>query len=133
MEALHPIPTVAWTLTAKRETEGWHRNSGITKRYTGAGYVLGFSTSFALSTVLVCAWSLALARPVILVVGRRRCVQGGKDVSSEKPRHVLIVGGGVARPALALFLKKAGMSCAVYESHSYTKGVGGGLALPPTA
>jgi 2-polyprenyl-6-methoxyphenol hydroxylase-like FAD-dependent oxidoreductase len=52
-------------------------------------------------------------------------------VSSRKLHHVLIVGGGVAGPALALFLKKAGISSAVYESHSYTEGVGGGLGLAP--
>jgi flavin-dependent dehydrogenase len=39
---------------------------------------------------------------------------------------VLIFGGGVAGPALALFPKKAGISSAVYESHPYTEGVGGG-------
>jgi len=52
-------------------------------------------------------------------------------VSSGRSRHVVIVGGGVAGPALALFLKKAGISCAVYESHPYTEGVGGGLGLAP--
>jgi 2-polyprenyl-6-methoxyphenol hydroxylase-like FAD-dependent oxidoreductase len=43
----------------------------------------------------------------------------------------LIAGGGVGGPALALFLKKAGISCAVYEAYPYTEGVGGGLNLAP--
>ena len=41
--------------------------------------------------------------------------------------HVLIIGGGIGGPALALFLKKAGISCAVYEAHPFTERVGGGL------
>ncbi len=45
--------------------------------------------------------------------------------------HVLIAGGGVGGPALALFLKKAGISCAIYEAYPYTEGVGGGLNLAP--
>lgn len=32
-------------------------------------------------------------------------------------RHALIIGGGIAGPALALLLKKAGMSLAVHEAH----------------
>jgi 2-polyprenyl-6-methoxyphenol hydroxylase-like FAD-dependent oxidoreductase len=46
-------------------------------------------------------------------------------------RHALIIGGGIAGPALALFLKKAGISSAVYEGYPYTEGVGGGLSLAP--
>lgn len=45
--------------------------------------------------------------------------------------HVLIAGGGVGGAALALFLQKAGISCAVYEAYPYTEGVGGGLNLAP--
>jgi 2-polyprenyl-6-methoxyphenol hydroxylase-like FAD-dependent oxidoreductase len=44
---------------------------------------------------------------------------------------VLIAGGGVGGPALALFLKKAGISSAIYEAYPYTQGVGGGLNLAP--
>jgi 2-polyprenyl-6-methoxyphenol hydroxylase-like FAD-dependent oxidoreductase len=51
-------------------------------------------------------------------------------VSGSNPR-VLVAGGGVGGPALALFLKKAGISCAVYEAYPYTEGVGGGLNLAP--
>jgi len=43
--------------------------------------------------------------------------------------HVLIIGGGVAGPALALFLQKAGISCAVYEAYPYTERVGAGLNI----
>jgi 2-polyprenyl-6-methoxyphenol hydroxylase-like FAD-dependent oxidoreductase len=45
--------------------------------------------------------------------------------------HALIIGGGIAGPALALFLKKAGISSAVYEAYRSTEGVGGGLSLAP--
>lgn len=45
--------------------------------------------------------------------------------------HALIIGGGTAGPALSLFLKKAGISAAVYEAYPYTEGVGGGLSLAP--
>lgn len=50
---------------------------------------------------------------------------------SRSLRHVLIIGGGVAGPALALFLRKAGISCAVYEAYPFVTGVGGGLGLAP--
>lgn len=49
---------------------------------------------------------------------------------TSNPR-VLIAGGGVGGPALALFLKKAGISSAIYEAYPYTEGVGGGLNLAP--
>ena len=45
--------------------------------------------------------------------------------------HVLIIGGGIAGPALALFLNKANISCALYETHAYSEGVGGGFAIAP--
>jgi 2-polyprenyl-6-methoxyphenol hydroxylase-like FAD-dependent oxidoreductase len=45
--------------------------------------------------------------------------------------HVLIIGGGVAGPALALFLKKAGISSAVYEAYAPGGELGGGLGLAP--
>jgi 2-polyprenyl-6-methoxyphenol hydroxylase-like FAD-dependent oxidoreductase len=38
---------------------------------------------------------------------------------------VLIIGGDIAGPALALFLKKVGISCAVCEAYPYLEGVGG--------
>ena len=45
--------------------------------------------------------------------------------------HALIIGGGIAGPALSLFLKQAGISSAVYEAYPCTEGVGGGLSLAP--
>ena len=47
------------------------------------------------------------------------------------PFHVIIVGGGIAGPGLALFLAKAGISSAVYEADGPTEGIGGGLGLAP--
>jgi len=45
--------------------------------------------------------------------------------------HVLSIGGGIAGPALALFLKRAGVSQAVYEAYDSGDGVGAGLGLAP--
>jgi 2-polyprenyl-6-methoxyphenol hydroxylase-like FAD-dependent oxidoreductase len=45
--------------------------------------------------------------------------------------HALIIGSGIADPALSLFLKKAGISSTVYEAYPYMQGVGGGLSLAP--
>jgi 2-polyprenyl-6-methoxyphenol hydroxylase-like FAD-dependent oxidoreductase len=47
------------------------------------------------------------------------------------PLHILIIGGGIGGTALALFLKKAGISSTVYEAHTYSRGIGGGLGLAP--
>jgi 2-polyprenyl-6-methoxyphenol hydroxylase-like FAD-dependent oxidoreductase len=44
---------------------------------------------------------------------------------------ILIIGGGIAGPALALFLQKAGIESVVYEAYPYKEGVGGGLGLAP--
>jgi 2-polyprenyl-6-methoxyphenol hydroxylase-like FAD-dependent oxidoreductase len=43
----------------------------------------------------------------------------------------LIIGGGVAGPALALFLADIGVTAEVYEAYPYTKDVGGGLNIAP--
>lgn len=45
-------------------------------------------------------------------------------------RRVLICGGGIAGPVLALFLKKAGVECGVFEAAEGEPG-GGGLGLAP--
>ena len=50
-----------------------------------------------------------------------------------KSLRVLIIGGGVAGPALALFLKKAGIESALYEAYPFVEGVGGGFGLAPNA
>lgn len=44
---------------------------------------------------------------------------------------VLIIGGGIAGNALALFLHKVGIDCTIYEAYPYKDGVGGGLGLAP--
>jgi 2-polyprenyl-6-methoxyphenol hydroxylase-like FAD-dependent oxidoreductase len=51
----------------------------------------------------------------------------------DKSLRVLIIGGGVAGPALALFLKKAGIESTLFEAHPLTGGVGGGFGLAPNA
>ena len=45
--------------------------------------------------------------------------------------HARIIGGGIAGPALALLLKKAGMGSAVYEAHQTLEDVGGGFTIAP--
>jgi 2-polyprenyl-6-methoxyphenol hydroxylase-like FAD-dependent oxidoreductase len=45
--------------------------------------------------------------------------------------HVLIVGGGVAGPALAIFLNKAGIASTVFEAHSQAEDIGGGMQIAP--
>ena len=45
--------------------------------------------------------------------------------------HALIIGGGIGGPALALLLKKAGMSSVVYEAHQRLEDVGGGFTIAP--
>jgi 2-polyprenyl-6-methoxyphenol hydroxylase-like FAD-dependent oxidoreductase len=51
-------------------------------------------------------------------------------MTSTAPR-VLIIGGGIAGPALALFLKKANIDCLLFETHTRAEGVGGGFCLAP--
>ncbi|HEY6422678.1 MAG TPA: FAD-dependent monooxygenase [Pseudonocardiaceae bacterium] len=41
------------------------------------------------------------------------------------------MGGGVAGPALALFLAKIGVAAKVFEAYPYTAGVGGGFNIAP--
>lgn len=53
-----------------------------------------------------------------------------KSAPASKP-HVIIIGGGVAGQALALFLDKAGISSAIYEARGDSRGIGGGLGLAP--
>jgi 2-polyprenyl-6-methoxyphenol hydroxylase-like FAD-dependent oxidoreductase len=45
--------------------------------------------------------------------------------------RVLIIGGGIAGPALGLFLARAGLESAVFEAYPEQAGIGGGLALAP--
>jgi 2-polyprenyl-6-methoxyphenol hydroxylase-like FAD-dependent oxidoreductase len=45
--------------------------------------------------------------------------------------HVLIIGGGIAGPALALFLKKAGIAASIHEAYPRCADIGGGLQVAP--
>ncbi|HEX2916252.1 MAG TPA: FAD-dependent monooxygenase [Chloroflexia bacterium] len=45
--------------------------------------------------------------------------------------HVLIIGGGLAGPALALFLKKAGITSTIYEAYPQLENIGGALQIAP--
>jgi 2-polyprenyl-6-methoxyphenol hydroxylase-like FAD-dependent oxidoreductase len=47
-----------------------------------------------------------------------------------KPK-VLIIGGGIAGPALALFLNKAGIASTIYEAYPQMGDIGGGLQIAP--
>jgi 2-polyprenyl-6-methoxyphenol hydroxylase-like FAD-dependent oxidoreductase len=48
-----------------------------------------------------------------------------------KPRKALIIGGGIAGPVTAIFLKKAGIDAEVFEAWPYSTGIGGGLQIAP--
>src|SRR5689334_9749546 len=44
----------------------------------------------------------------------------------------IVIGGGIAGPACALALRKAGIASTVYEAHASTaEGVGGALSVAP--
>lgn len=50
---------------------------------------------------------------------------------TERPRKALIIGGGIAGPVAAIFLKKAGIAAEVFEAWPYSTGIGGGLQIAP--
>lgn len=45
--------------------------------------------------------------------------------------NVLIAGGGIAGPALALFLRRAGIAATLFEARDDRDDIGGGLSLAP--
>src|SRR5258708_4661809 len=45
--------------------------------------------------------------------------------------HAIVIGGGIAGPALALLLKKAGLTSTIYEAHPRLEDVGGGFTIAP--
>ena len=45
--------------------------------------------------------------------------------------HSIIIGGGIAGPALALLLNKAGITSTVYEAHPRLENLGGGFTIAP--
>ncbi|MEO7734093.1 MAG: FAD-dependent monooxygenase, partial [Kofleriaceae bacterium] len=46
-------------------------------------------------------------------------------------RRALVIGGGIAGPAAALFLARAGIETLVCEAYPRTDDVGGGLQIAP--
>ncbi|WP_027580606.1 FAD-dependent monooxygenase [Bradyrhizobium sp. Ai1a-2] len=48
-----------------------------------------------------------------------------------RPRKALIIGGGIAGPVAAIFLKRAGYDVEVYEGWPHSSGIGGGLQIAP--
>lgn len=47
------------------------------------------------------------------------------------PRRALVVGGGIAGPAVALFLRRAGTEPVVFEAYPRTEDVGGAFQIAP--
>jgi 2-polyprenyl-6-methoxyphenol hydroxylase-like FAD-dependent oxidoreductase len=52
-------------------------------------------------------------------------------INNTKSLHVLIIGGGIGGLSLALFLKKAGITCTIYEAYAYKGEAGSGLNIAP--
>src|SRR4030081_3193728 len=48
-----------------------------------------------------------------------------------RPPKALIIGGGIAGPVTAIFLKKAGIDAEVFEAWPYSTGIGVGLQIAP--
>ena len=48
-----------------------------------------------------------------------------------RPRKALIIGGGIAGPVAAIFLKRAGYDVEIYEGRPHSSGIGGGLQIAP--
>jgi 2-polyprenyl-6-methoxyphenol hydroxylase-like FAD-dependent oxidoreductase len=48
-----------------------------------------------------------------------------------KGEIALVIGGGIAGPAMALFLKRAGFQPMVFEAHDGRSDIGGGLQIAP--
>jgi prepilin-type processing-associated H-X9-DG protein len=51
--------------------------------------------------------------------------------ATRRERNVMIIGGGMAGPALALFLRKAGIRSSVYEAYPEPADIGGGFQIAP--
>src|ERR1700742_973901 len=49
----------------------------------------------------------------------------------QRPRKALIIGGGIAGPATAILLKRAGFDAELCEAWPYSAGIGGGLQIAP--
>lgn len=46
-------------------------------------------------------------------------------------REALIIGGGIAGPATAMFLRQVGFAAEVFEARPHAAGIGGGLQIAP--
>lgn len=49
----------------------------------------------------------------------------------QRPRKALIIGAGIAGPAAAILLKRAGLDAELFEAWPYSAGIGGGLQIAP--
>ena len=49
---------------------------------------------------------------------------------STRPK-ALVIGGGIAGPVTAIFLKQAGIDAELFEAWPYSTGIGGGLQIAP--
>jgi 2-polyprenyl-6-methoxyphenol hydroxylase-like FAD-dependent oxidoreductase len=49
----------------------------------------------------------------------------------QRPRKALIIGAGIAGPAAAILLKRAGFEAELFEAWPYSTGIGGGLQIAP--
>ena len=56
-------------------------------------------------------------------------MHGARD--EQKIPKALIIGGGIAGPMTAIFLKQAGIDAEVFEAWPYSTGIGGGLQIAP--
>ena len=50
---------------------------------------------------------------------------------AQRPCKALIIGAGIAGPATAILLKRAGFDAELYEAWPYSTGIGGGLQIAP--
>ncbi|KWV46988.1 monooxygenase [Bradyrhizobium macuxiense] len=50
---------------------------------------------------------------------------------TQRSRKALVIGGGIAGPVTAIFLKRAGLEVELYEAWPYSTGIGGGLQIAP--
>src|SRR6195952_6016884 len=58
-------------------------------------------------------------------------LHGCMEQGMSRPPKALIIGGGIAGPVTAIFLKAAGLDAEVFEAWPYSTGIGGGLQIAP--
>jgi 2-polyprenyl-6-methoxyphenol hydroxylase-like FAD-dependent oxidoreductase len=52
-------------------------------------------------------------------------------MNDHAPRRAIVIGGGIAGPATALFLARAGIEPVIFEAYARTDDVGGGFQIAP--